>query len=164
MNGYTRQNSTESTLTPKQLEVIQAIAGGASKAEAARRADVDRTTIYTWLKNDPDFEAVLTLARCECADATKARLRELADDAVKTVSEIMKSKEIPAGVRLKAALAVINAEAKGTEPDSDAAIVDKWRKGAATRKIDRGRDEFAPRRESHLLTFAERTSGHAVLE
>ncbi len=46
MRANNRHISTESTLTPEQLEVIHALAGGASKVEAARRAGLDRTTIY----------------------------------------------------------------------------------------------------------------------
>lgn len=135
MKDNTRQNSTDSTVAPKKLKVIEAIAGGASKAKAATDAGIDRTTIYTWLKNDPDFKAQLTLARRERADAMKARLKELADDAVNTVSEIMKSKEIPAGARLKAALSVIYAEAQWTEQDSEAATIEKWRQEAEVQNL-----------------------------
>jgi hypothetical protein len=128
MKDNARQKSTESTLTPKQLEVIQAVAAGASKAAAARDAGVDRTTIYLWLKTSPDFGAQLNLARCEYEEALKARFRKLEEPAFQTVSEIMQSPETPPGVRLRAALAVINAAAKMNEPDNEAAIVEKWRK------------------------------------
>jgi DNA-binding NarL/FixJ family response regulator len=46
MKKDTQQNSTDSTLSPKQIEVIEALASGASVSEAARRAGVDRSTIY----------------------------------------------------------------------------------------------------------------------
>lgn len=85
MKGTTRQNSTESTLTPKQVEVVGALAGGASVTEAAKRAGIDRSTIYLWMRNSGDFKGALILARRERADTMRARLRELADEAVMTV-------------------------------------------------------------------------------
>jgi len=102
-----RQNSTNSTLTPKQMEVIEALAGGATVTDAAKRAGVDRTTFYFWMNNDRDFEAQLALARREFADTVRARQRELMDDALKVVRETMTGKEIPPGTRLKAALSVL---------------------------------------------------------
>jgi len=127
MKDNTRQISTNSTHKAKQLEVIQALAGGASKAEAARLAGVDRTTIYYWCKDDPDFEAQLMLAQGECADAMKAQVRELREEALKTVSEIMKGADIPPVVRLKAASIVLHIEAMMRESTSAAAVVEKWR-------------------------------------
>jgi DNA-binding transcriptional ArsR family regulator len=88
MKKNIQQNSTDSTLTPKQIEVIEALASGASVSEAATRTGVDRSTVYHWTKDDSEYEAELILARRECADTMRARLRELADDAVKTIREI----------------------------------------------------------------------------
>ena len=61
----TQQNSTNSTLSPKQIEVIEALASGASISEAAKRAGVDRSTVYLWRRDDSDFEPQLTLTRRE---------------------------------------------------------------------------------------------------
>ena len=68
------------------------------------------------------------LARRDCADTMRAQLRELADDAVKTVQEIMKSTEVSAAVRLKAALAVLQSVGSMKEYADDASIIEKWRK------------------------------------
>jgi len=43
-----QQNSTDSTLSPKQIEVIEALASGARVSEAAKLAGVDRSTVYLW--------------------------------------------------------------------------------------------------------------------
>ena len=127
MKKDTQQNSTESTLTPKQAKVIEALAIGASVTAAAKRAGVDRSTVYIWMKDDEDFEAQLMLARRDCADTMRAQLRELADDAVKTVQEVMKSTEVSAAVRLKAALAVLQSVGSMKEYAGDASIIEQWR-------------------------------------
>ena len=48
MKKDTQQNSTDSTLNPKQIEVIEALASGASVSETTKGAGVDRSTIYLW--------------------------------------------------------------------------------------------------------------------
>jgi DNA-binding MarR family transcriptional regulator len=97
MKKNIQQNSTDSTLTPKQIEVIEALASGASVSEAAKSAGVDRSTVYHWTKDDSEFEGQLTVARRECAETMRARLRELADDAVKTIREILGGRIFPQG-------------------------------------------------------------------
>ena len=108
MENTNRQKSTVSTLSPQQLAVIEAWASGASKAAAARSAGVDRTTIYLWLRDNPEFRAQFELARLEQTDAIRAGLGGLADKAVETISEIMADKNLHPGVRLKAAQGVLS--------------------------------------------------------
>ena len=69
----TLQKSTESItreLTPKQIQVIDALAHDSSVTDAAKRGEVDRTTIYVWMKTDALFVAELNRAsgcrRAEC--------------------------------------------------------------------------------------------------
>ena len=57
----------------------------------------------------------------------RLRLRELVDDAIKTVSEIIGGTDIPPGVRLKAALSVLQCAAARDELEGEAAALDKWR-------------------------------------
>jgi len=104
-----QQNSTESTavLAPEQAQVIVALAQGASVTDATRQAGVDRTTFYFWVKSDALFQAELNRADKEQRDAMRSQVRGLADTAVTTLREMLTGKDIPAGVRLKAALAVL---------------------------------------------------------
>jgi len=127
MKQNTRQNSTESTLTPKQIQVIEALASGASVTDAAKRAGVDRSTVYLWMKDDDNFEAELSLARRECADTMRARLRELGEDAVKAVRELMTGTDVSAAVRLRAALSVLQGLGAMDESRGDLAMIEKWR-------------------------------------
>lgn len=104
-----QQNSTESTaaLVPQQTEVIMALVRGATVTDATKQANIDRTTFYLWLKSDANFLAELNRAKKEHTDAMRAQMRELADTAVSTVREMLTRADVPAGVRLKAALAVL---------------------------------------------------------
>lgn len=113
-----QHNSTESTteLAPQQAEVITALVRGATVTDATRQASIDRTTFYLWLKSDATFQAELNRAKREQMDAMRAQLRGLADTAVSTVHEMLTGSEIPAGVRLKAALAVLQG-VRSLEPE-----------------------------------------------
>jgi len=104
-----QRNSTESivVLGPEQTAVIAALMAGATVTDATKQANVDRTTFYLWLKSDASFEAELSRAKREQMDAMRAQLRGLADTAVSTVREMLNGPDVPAGVRLKAALAVL---------------------------------------------------------
>jgi len=119
-----QQHSTKSTpeLAPHQADVIAALMRGASVTDATRQANVDRTTFYLWIKSDVIFQAELNRAKQEQAEAMRAQLRGLADAAVSTVREMLTGADVPAGVRLKAALAVL--QATGTFDPQDAGTTD----------------------------------------
>ena len=67
------QKSTESTpeIEPEQAEVITALVRGATITDATRRANVDRSAFYLWLKSDAAFEAELNRAKREHRDAKR---------------------------------------------------------------------------------------------
>ena len=109
MKQNTQQNSTKSTLSPKQVQVIASLASGATVTDAAKEADIDRTTVYLWKKTDDLFAAELNRSRREYADAVNGQLRGLAAEAVKTVREILTGADVSPAVRLKAALSVLQA-------------------------------------------------------
>jgi hypothetical protein len=104
-----QQNSTKSTatLTQQQWEMIAALVRGATVTDATKQANVDRTTFYLWLKSDATFVAELNRAKQEQTDAIRAQLRGLADTAMATLREMLIGAEISPGVRLKAALSVL---------------------------------------------------------
>ena|ERR1035441_402727 len=114
----TQQNSTESTavLAPQQAEVITALVRGATVTDATKQANIDRTTFYLWLRSDANFLAELNRAKKEHTDAMRAQLRELADTAVSTVREMLTGADVPAGVRLKAALVLQSVGTLQPEP------------------------------------------------
>jgi len=104
-----RQNSTESTLelATQKAEVITALVRGSTVTDATRQAHVDRTTFYLWLKSDEAFQAELNRAKQERIDAMRSQLGELAETALSTIRDVLTGTDVPPGVRLKAALAVL---------------------------------------------------------
>lgn len=101
--------STESTLTPQQAEVISALVGGASVTAAMERVGLDRTTHYLWLRSDAGYVAALNSAKAEHLDAVRAKLAGLADAATETIRAMLTGEDVPAQVKLKAALEVLTA-------------------------------------------------------
>jgi hypothetical protein len=107
---HNRQHSTESTdISSQQAKVIAALIKGESVTHATREAGVDRTTFYLWRRSDPAFEAELNRAKREQVEAIRAQLHPLVDTAVSTVREVLTGHDVPAAVRLKAAVTVLQA-------------------------------------------------------
>jgi transposase-like protein len=102
-----QQNATRSKqLRPEQVRVIEDLVIGASVTDAARVAGVDRTTVHRWMRNAV-FNDELNHAHREMRLRIQAAYRTLGNDAVKVIREILQEPQIPASVRLKAALAVL---------------------------------------------------------
>lgn len=104
-----QQNATLSRkLTPLQEQVIETLADGANVTEAAQQANVDRTTVYRW-KENPVFAAELNREKLERREKIRSAYCALLDDALRTARKVMMSSYTPPGVRLKAAMAVLDA-------------------------------------------------------
>jgi hypothetical protein len=78
------QNTTSSEgLSPTQEKALAALLAGQTVTAAAKAADVDRTTVYRWLRH-PDshrFQDAFQRGRRELRQATEARLLALASKA-----------------------------------------------------------------------------------
>ncbi len=75
------------TLTSAQSQALEAIDGGASHAEAARLAGVDRTTVSRWANHHPAFRAELNQRRID-----RARRHQESLDGITTAAlEVIKS-------------------------------------------------------------------------
>jgi hypothetical protein len=74
------QNATnEDGLSPAQEQVLMALLAGRTVTDAAKAGNVDRTTVYRWLRR-PDlytFRSVLDRKRLELRQAMSARLLAL---------------------------------------------------------------------------------------
>ncbi len=102
------QNTTPNgELTPSQEKVIAALVAGRTKTEAAIEAEIDRSTIYRWLREDAVFVAELNRAKLEQREAFEAEFRGLASCAFDTIRDLLTDTKVPPATRLKAALAVV---------------------------------------------------------
>lgn len=97
----------QSTINAKQERAILALLSTRSVAEAAALAKVGERTLWRWL-SDPLFRVSLAGAEADMLDAATRRLLQLQDEAIGTVQAIMQDCEASAGVRLRAAQAVLD--------------------------------------------------------
>jgi uncharacterized protein YchJ len=98
---------TTSSLSPVQAQVVASLAAGLSISSTAELLHLGRTTIHSWLHNQSFAEAV-NLAKHEFVLTLRDTLRDASLKAIHTIIDIMDDPKAPAGVRLKAALAVLN--------------------------------------------------------
>jgi AcrR family transcriptional regulator len=99
--------STFSTLTPVQAQVVAALAQGSTVTAAAQAAGLHRTTVYQWLKSQPEFATALKEARREFAAQLRDSLDELSALALSTLRSLLEDPATPASVRLRTALAIL---------------------------------------------------------
>lgn len=101
-------NSTPfDTLTPKQSDVLQALAEGLSVTAAAARAGVHRSSVHLWTRDHPTFSRALLAARQERAEQLTDSLANLHQLACDTFRQILSDDQAPASVRLKAAMEIV---------------------------------------------------------
>jgi transposase-like protein len=79
--------ASTSALEPNQTVVFEALLAGKSVTEAAERADVNRTTVHRWLREDFSFQAQLNGARLVLRDAALTRMDALAEQALEVLRE-----------------------------------------------------------------------------
>ena len=103
-------------LSVQQLQVISALAGGATLTAAAEQAGIHRNTITNWRRTSRQFEEALSEAHYDRAMLIRERMAALVDQAFETLQSLLADPKAPASVRLKAALSIINIAAKPPEP------------------------------------------------
>ncbi len=84
------QNGTNgaSTLTDKQLQTLPHLVTAPTISEAARRADVGRTTLYRWIEDD-EFRRELERQRSEALELAHVELKGLMFKATQVLGEAM---------------------------------------------------------------------------
>ena len=95
-------------LSQPQVRAIDALASGSSIVEAAQAAGVHRCTVHTWCRGHKIFRIALDESRTVQAETVLEHYRGLVASAVEALREIIEDPETPKGIRLKAALAVLN--------------------------------------------------------
>jgi hypothetical protein len=95
------------TLSPAQGQALTALLAGRTMTSAAQAAGVNRTTVWRWLNEDPDFIAFYNSARVEMADSAMQSLRLLSANAVVTFRRLLSRRTVPDAVKLAAAATVL---------------------------------------------------------
>ncbi len=94
-------------LSATQQTVLAMIASGSNARQAAATAGVHRNTIANWLCLS-EFRQAFTLAQYEKAIFLREQAQSIAADAYAAIRALIADPGVPAGVRLKAALAIID--------------------------------------------------------
>lgn len=102
------------TLPPNQRAAIEALTVGKNQTEAAAIAGVQARTVRRWLA-DPTFVAELHAAQDRALGDVVRRMREGMASALDVIEGLMASDEVKAGVRLRAALGLIDRAFRGAE-------------------------------------------------
>ncbi len=76
-----QQNATQKRqrldLNDSQVNALAALVAGKNVTQAAEIAEVDRTTVHRWLREDWDFQAALNQERRDLMKAVEGKLPEL---------------------------------------------------------------------------------------
>jgi hypothetical protein len=107
-----RQN--ESELTAKQTKTIEALLVCRSIEATAKKANISRSTLYRWLK-DETFQSEFRKAKFCLLSSAITALQRASTTAVNVLCEVMNSKETPASTRVNASRIVLEQAIRCTE-------------------------------------------------
>ncbi|MBS1828182.1 MAG: SEC-C domain-containing protein [Acidobacteria bacterium] len=95
------------SLTPKQLDVIQALTTGLSVTAAADAAGIHRTTVHYWSRNIPEFRDTVAAVKQAHADLTRDEMNSLAAPSIAILRKVIEDETASPALRVRTALAII---------------------------------------------------------
>ena len=104
-------------LYPTQEHVLALLSAGSTLTAAAESAGIHRNTIGNWRRTSWHFRQALMGANYEKALFWQEQAEQLAASAIATIRAILDDPAAPAGVRLKAALAILDKAATPPPPE-----------------------------------------------
>jgi predicted transcriptional regulator len=107
-----RQNETE--LTAKQTRTIEALLVCKSIETTAKKANISKSTLYRWLK-DENFQSEFRKAKFSLISNAITTLQRASTTAVNVLCEVMNNEETSAGIRVNASRIVLEQAIKCTE-------------------------------------------------
>jgi len=96
-------------MTGQQEKVLSLMLAGETQKAAAESAGVAPETVSRWMSGDAVFVATLNQRRQDLWDANSAGLRDLAQEAIGVLADVMRHGETDA-LRLRAAVAVLKSQ------------------------------------------------------
>ncbi len=87
-----QQNDKKSELTARQLKAIPVIVANPTYTEGCKKAKINRTTFYEWLKT-PEFKAELDCQRDEVTEQAFGVLSQSLTKAVETLVKLLDTKD-----------------------------------------------------------------------
>ena len=107
-------NHLSTSLTRAQEQVVAPLSDGLTTAAAAAKGGIHRNTITNWRRTSPEFRDALESARQERSLLIRENADALVALSFDTVRTLLQDPSAPAGVRLKAALSIINIASAST--------------------------------------------------
>ena len=158
------------TLTPKQHHALTLLAEGQSITAVAKTCKIHRTTIHYWKRSSPEFADTLRDARLEQADHWHSESNKRAEASLALIDTFLADPKVPATVRLKAALHILNAATAPPPPFEYGQKDDPYRAGhqllAQMRSDEAERLQFLrdSRKDnsSHFITSATNEAKNAA--
>jgi len=94
-------------LTPHQQSVCLALAQGYSISAAARETGINRSTVYAWMKNDPNFQHAIEKLRQDQSAEFYERLSEISSASLDLIEDTLHDPKAPISVRIRIAFACL---------------------------------------------------------
>ena len=107
MSGFVRVEKKLMALSPRQEKVLSALLTEPSRAAAAKVAQVDEKTVRRYLQ-EPEFAAAYSEGRRQLVQDALGVVSQGAVTAAAVLRVIMSDAKIPASVRVRAAVAVLD--------------------------------------------------------
>ena len=136
-------------LTPAQRTAIEKLTSGHTLVDSATAAGVNRTTLYRWLKHDPEFQAAFNAWQQDVMATARGRLLALTDTAVTAVGKAM----LQGDGRL--ALKLLERMGIAEPPQPGATDVDELKR---EQTLERKKQEIARRQEEDRVILEEMMS------
>ncbi len=111
------------SLTPIQLEILQALSSGLTVTAAAAAAGIHRTTVHHWCRSVPEFRHTLDSIRQSRIDAIHEQLDALAMPSFAVLNAVLTDESASPSLRVRIALAILKflaAPAKSATPTQGA--------------------------------------------
>ena len=94
-------------LSPQQQRAIEQLLMGSTVTGAAEAAGVSRQTVSGWWNGHQAFQAELSERRAQALRDAQQQLEEAALLAVEVLSELARDPAVPASVRVRASVAIL---------------------------------------------------------
>ena len=103
--------------TSRKEQVVIALLSCANVEDAAKVSGVSVTSIWRWMREDTDFQALYRQAKKDCIDQAISRLSASCSVAVTTLVEIAVNSELAPSARVSACRAILDNSTKGIEAE-----------------------------------------------
>jgi hypothetical protein len=112
------------TVTPKQERAIEALVAGATHAEAAEAADVDRKTITRWKGYHPGFQARLSASQAVVAAEQLDKVRRIRARALDVIAAKLDDDSTDIATALTVLSSITSDTAKTWTPPAPEGLLD----------------------------------------